>query len=122
MFEATSVKKDAEKVSGANKIKEQANWEQASNVTGCKKHIFETQRQSFYEGTMNLETYVSARDRPKVLHLFDKQTLRELDIKTRTIVSWKSVHGLRSTAHTAHRAIYKCRLMQVDPETLLEFI
>lgn len=122
MFEATSVKKDAGKVSGANKIKEQANWEQASNVTGFKKHIFERQRQSFYERTMNLETYVSARDRPKVLDPFDKQTLRELDIKTRTIVSWKSVHGLRSTAHTAHRAIYKCRLMQVDPETLLEFI
>lgn len=87
-------------------------------MTGCKKHIFERQRQSFYEGTMNLETYVSAR----VLDPFDKQTLRELDIKTRTIVSWKSVHGLRSTAHTAHHAIYKCRLMQVDPETLLEFI
>lgn len=74
-------------------------------MTGCKKHIFERQRQSFYEGTMNLETYVSARDRPKVLDPFDKQTLRELDIKTRTIVSWKSVHGLRSTAHTAHHAI-----------------
>lgn len=54
-------------------------------MTGCKKHIFERQRQSFYEGTMNLETYVSARDRPKVLDPFDKQTLRELDIKTRTM-------------------------------------
>lgn len=68
-------------------------------MTGCKKHIFE--RQSFYEGTMNLETYVSATDRPKVLDPFDKQTLRELGIKRSTIVSWKSVRGLRSTAHTA---------------------